>query len=173
MESNRRLLPLLLVILPLLLLIGPAFADQAGIRYGLGVGVKEANSVADIKAFSAFYSTPVFSLFSQKFEGGLWVDPHGGTERSSSAFGSYSLGVRVDNPSFYAAIYWGAGLITHRDSRLGSNNQFFNDAVIGFKDSAERHIGLSYKHISNAGLSSPNKGRDFIMLETSIPWSFK
>lgn len=53
------------------------------------------------------------------------------------------------------------------DKDLGGNAHFTTHGTVGWHlDRAERwHLGLRYRHTSNAGIESPNPGLDIVMLE--------
>lgn len=57
----------------------------------------------------------------------------------------------------------GIGFISDTDVYLGGHLEFNHNLYIGIKDKHDKSIGLSYRHISNAGLFMPNVGRDFYL----------
>lgn len=147
-----------------------AFAGDMTFKYGIGVFLKDANSAVEVKFFSLGYQSPIWNLFRQKVELGLWADTRTGEgHRHSSGFASYSLGVSVEGGRFYASSFWGGSYITHTDSLLSTNFEFAQDLSVGLKDDAGRALGVTYKHFSNAGIKLPNKGRDFFVIDVRVP----
>lgn len=165
--------------LALLLLLVPALsqADDLDMRtgegtfvkYGLGIPTKDQASNSEVKLFAIGRQSPTPFFFDEKWEIGVWSDVHG-AGRKSSGYGSWSLGLEPKLGAFYIHSFWGVALITTKDSMLGSNYQFMQDLGIGLRDYRGVGIGAGYKHISNAGIKSPNKGRDFFYAQIQIPW---
>ena len=62
-------------------------------------------------------------------------------------------------------------LITNTDARLSSVFQFKHTVGVGVRDYRNVEIGVDYSHISNAGLSLPNAGRDLVQLRMSVPFN--
>jgi hypothetical protein len=140
-------------------------ADEISFKYGLGLLSYQATSA--IKTFSLRNDRPLYRSIGDAFELGVWTDTGKDKGRSSSAFASYQLGVTPESEHLFVSAHWGAGLITATDSQLGGNFQFFQDLCGGFKDDLTR-VGVCYKHVSSAGIESPNKGRDFLLLKIGI-----
>lgn len=90
---------------------------------------------------------------------------------AASSFGSLQVGVDIDTSLFTASAFHGIGGISNTDSRLGSNFQFFHDVCGGLKDDVTNAtLSFCYKHISNAGITSPNLGRDFMIIKIGVPY---
>lgn len=138
-------------------------------RYGVGLFNTAQYGHASTKLFSLGREEDLFGPFIHQGEIGLYAD-QSGHGRKSSAFGFYSIGVEVNPGYFLARSLWGIGAITHPDAMLGGQFQFTQDLFIGVKDYKENAIGLNYKHISSAGIYTPNKGRDFLTVQVEIPW---
>lgn len=146
-----------------------AFADTV-VKYGSNV-CNENEKLGSTKTIFIADQTMIFGPFVRQYELGGWVDNSGIEGRRSSLLGGASLGVNVNAEIFFAQALVGPSLISHTDSNLGGHFQFNNDIALGFRDpDTKATVGLSYKHVSSAGLASPNKGRDFIMFRVSIPW---
>ena len=146
--------------------------DDLTVKYGANVS-SDAEKMGRTKAiFIADQSSFKYLPFLlQQYEVGSWFDNSGIQGRRSSLMGGYSLGVNVNAGSMYAQALVGPALISSPDSNLGGNLQFNNDISIGLRDlRTEATIGLSYKHISSAGIAEPNRGRDFFMFRVGIPW---
>ena len=63
------------------------------------------------------------------------------------------------------SIFTGPALISIPDSYLGGPFQFMSDVHWGVQDMDLNYIGVYYRHISSAGLETPNVGRDIVGLE--------
>jgi hypothetical protein len=138
-------------------------------NYGVGIFDSYANSLP-VKTFSGGYRKFAYKSFFWQGEVGLWGDT-AGQGRQSSGYSNFSLGAQVDTGIIVFRSSWGICGITTPDSDLGGNFQFTQDFFIGFKDKFfSNQIGLVYKHISSAGLESPNAGRDFLVLSIGLPW---
>lgn len=104
--------------------------------------------------------TPISEHFASKVELGAIAD------RGTGA-GGYSfvgLGPKLKFKPFVVKSFWSIGGITHPDAKLGGHFQFSHDIGVGV-NSDGTGIGVGWKHISSAGLSMPNRGRDAILLE--------
>lgn len=136
-------------------------------RYGVGAFNSAEHSKAETKVFSLGYEDEVIGPMIKQVEAGLWVDATGNGRRSSG-FASYSIGVECSPGSLVLRTLWGVGAITSPDAFLGGWFQFNQDLLLGFKDSRGTVFGLNYKHLSSAGIYSPNKGRDFLVVQAEI-----
>jgi len=100
-------------------------------------------------------------------EGGGWVD-NGGEGRKSSLITKAQLGVSPGQSNgIFGKVFTGVCAISSTDTMLGGHGQFCTDVGIGFRD-RDTYMGVGYMHVSSAGLSRPNKGRDFITLEMGL-----
>ena len=138
-------------------------------QYGLGVFHSSDYGKGETKSFSLGYEEDWVGPFIHQYELGVYAD-QGGHGRSTSGFGNMSVGVEVNPGYFVARSLWGIGAITTPDSMLGGWFQFNQDLLLGVKDDKGHIIGVDYKHISSAGIYSPNQGRDFILIHVEIPW---
>lgn len=165
------MIKLILQYLILLFLPFTAFAYHGVFtRIGLGLNNGENNSIASNKLLSVGYQAPLFSYFDYQLEAGGWVDPIGGG-RESSFFVDAAIGLSIIQPSFYMKFFFGPAFITQTDIRLSTPYQFNEDIEIGIKDDRGVCMGLEFKHFSNAGISLPNAGRDFVVLKFQVPYS--
>jgi hypothetical protein len=160
--------------LPIIFLLAtPAFANEPGegtfIKYGVGKTTYEQASVGEVKMFSVGHQSPLLLLLEQKWEVGFWSDAVG-KGRKSSGFGGWSLGLEPKLGYLYAHSFWGVIGITNTDTMLSTNYQFMQDLGIGFRDERGISLGVGYKHISNAGIKQPNRGRDFFFVQLQIPF---
>ena len=143
-------------------------AEELHMAYGLGVNVPHSNSVAEVKMVELSYGAHMGPIARMKLSVGGWVDQHEYVGRTSSGYGFYSLGIRSEPGIFFAEAFWGVGGITATDQLLSSHLQFMGDVMIGVNDLQGRSFGIGYKHISNAGISLPNRGRDAIVLSIGV-----
>ena len=158
------------VLLIFLFLSTPAIAKQGTFAsYGLGILDKNSTS-ADVKIFSLGYQDDWIWVFDHKYEMGLWTDVRRDMGRSSSGYVAYSVGLEPELDWFYIHSFWGLLLMTNPDAYLSTNFQFMQDLGIGFQGKKGSRIGVNYKHISNAGIKTPNKGRDFFQVKLQIPY---
>lgn len=140
------------------------------IKYGSNVP-SESERIGRTKAIFISYQDVMFGPLIHQFEAGTWFDNSGIEGRKSSGLLGYSLGVNANAGSFFAQALVGPSFITATDSNLGGPLQFNNDFGFGIKDQhTGGSIGITYKHVSSAGLELPNKGRDFIMFRVGVPW---
>jgi len=140
-------------------------SDGTYLHYYVGA---QAGEMSSLKSLSVGYQDHVLFLATRLEGGGVFDRRRGG---SSSAFGHASVGVEPEYGPIYMHFFQGVGLMTSSDAFNSGYLQFFEDFGIGFRDREKGvSVGLSYKHISNAGLSEPNKGRDLIGLQVMIPW---
>jgi hypothetical protein len=122
----------------------------------------------ETKGLSLAYQSE-FMFFRTKLDGGMWWDSREGGK--PSAFGFAGLGVEPQYGPIYVNFFQSVGLISHTDQYLGGHFQFMEEIGLGFRDLKEgTSVGLFYRHISNAGLTQINKGRDYIGIQVMIPW---
>jgi len=153
----------------LILLCSPICrAYELGLKYGVGFGLPNATDNTEAKLLSFEASNELGSLFRHKLSLGAWFDPHPEFNRSSAAFGAYSAGLRVEAGYLYIENYFGFGWISQVDSMLSTSFEFTEEIGAGIKDEKGRFIGIEYRHFSNAGIQLPNKGRDFILINTGV-----
>lgn len=137
--------------------------EQLDLKYGLGVFTEDAKPGL-VKYFGLSYTNDfMYKPLSQRAELGVWADAN--SARSSSGIFSYMLGLQVKPSIFYLESFWGMAMITNTDARLSTNFQFAHDLGVGLKDNQGRYLGVTWKHISNAGIQQPNQGRDFILIQ--------
>lgn len=156
----------------LIWITAPAFAESItvdnkpatsnlNLKYGLGF-LQSSNS----QVVTLGYQTNFYQSFSSNVECGGWLDQNKGHNPSVTC--AAQLGLRVILTSFYAESLHGVGFINHPDGLLGSKFEFFHDVGFGIRDSANNSLGLDFKHTSNAGLSKPNIGRNFIAVKVGF-----
>lgn len=143
-------------------------AYELGLKYGVGFGLPNATDNTEAKLLSFEASNELGSLLRHKLSLGAWFDPHPEFSRTSAAFGAYSVGLRVEAGYLYLENYFGLALISSTDSMLSSTFEFTEEVGAGIKDNKGRFLGIEYRHFSNGGLQLPNKGRDFVLINTGV-----
>lgn len=159
------------VLVALLILLAPyrALADSF-LKYGIGLSRSAESSASETKMFSLGFRDQLFGGLVYQYEGGMWIDS-ASKGRMSSAFFDAGIGLEVRSGDLVLRSIHGVAFISTPDSYLGGYFPNFNhDIYVGIKDSNENSIGISYKHISNAGLMPPNVGRNFVSIDLGIPW---
>ena len=153
-------------LLAILLLHSQAMGAEMGINYGVALPT-DSDFLTQVKTFAINYSEG--HTLRTKYEVGLYTDPRRGDGRKTSGYASASIGIRPQLKGLLVESFWGLGAITSPDTNLGGAFNFFHSISIGVIDNQYNSIAFSYKHISSAGIYSPNIGRDFITLN----WGFK
>lgn len=152
--------------------INYTFAGEGSyVRYGVGLKTKDSRSLGDVKSLNVGYQAPLssFRLLDYRLEAGGWVD-NVRNGRKSGGYAGALLGLEPQTNNFYANAFWGVIGITHPDKMLSTHYQFMQDLGFGLQDYRNVRVGINYKHISNAGIKLPNRGRDFIYVHIQIPW---
>lgn len=143
-------------------------AGDLTLKYGSGIGVDAKGLSGNVFDVALTFSNPLGSTFAYKLEGGYNIDGQPKPMRSSFPFGSLSMGLPIDLSPIYINWFEGIGFIGKTDSLLGGHMQFFHDLSVGVKDKQGRHFGIGLKHISSAGIYTPNKGRNYFNLEIGV-----
>lgn len=142
-----------------------ALADTVYFRYG--VGVFDSQKTGAVKTFALGYQRSLGSAFTTQTDLGLFTDS--GPGRKSSATLSQSIGPRTHVGPVHMAALWGAALVPTPDAnRLSGRFQFVNDIILEVRGKNGVGFGASYRHLSNAGIELPNKGRDFLTFRISL-----
>ena len=138
--------------------------DQVVLDGGLGVFGSSRNGLAETRMISVAAEETLWYSIKDRANIGGWLDDSG-SGRSSSAFVSGQLGFEVDRDGTVGTIYTGPCIISSPDSMLGGYLQFMTDFHFGIHDRDSNYMGIFYRHISSANLSSPNLGRDIMGVE--------
>lgn len=150
----------------IILLSVNCFADE-GTFWKLGVGLD--GNFGTAKLLSGGYQGPLAGIFDYQLEAGAFQDAY--SSAGMIGFGGTSIGISVQSQTgVYAKVFAGPALLTNTDERLSSVFEFNDDLELGIRDSRGISIGLDVKHFSDAGLTSPNLGRDFLLLKVQIPF---
>lgn len=135
---------------------------EAYFKYGPGVFLQDPRSKVEVKNFALGYRGHLVGNLSHQTELGVVADVRQDIGRRTFGYAAWGVGVVTATRPVFASGFWSVSGISHTDSRLGGHFQFHNDLQVGMRDRTGNAISLGYKHISSAGLSLPNKGRDFI-----------
>lgn len=143
-----------------------ARADEHSFR--MGMGIINGERTGEVKTFSVRQEEHQFYGVYSAYEGGLWTDTGRAAGRKASAFGLGQVGIKPGpETGLYGSAFLGVAGITHPDSQLGGHFQFVENIGIGVRD-GRGFIGCDYRHFSSAGLSKPNKGRDFLVFTIGV-----
>lgn len=151
----------------MLLVPNTGLADAVLFRYGLGFGAPSQVGRGEIKWFSVGYERDHVPGIVSLAELGVIADMKESLGRRSGAFASYSVGTKMQLGPVQTRYAWGMGYLSHTDGLLSSHFQFTHDLTFGLYD-RKTGLSLGYKHISNAGITLPNRGRDFITLRSEL-----
>lgn len=150
-------------------LIGPVQAGGIASYATVGVGafdILDGDALAADAFVSYRFADRLFDESSGPFFRGIgpMVGIKANTDGGLAGYGSLFLDLR---PSERWVLWPSAGLAGYRqgDSRdLGGTFVFHLEATIGYRI-AERHmLGISYQHLSNAGIQPINPGTDSLFL---------
>jgi hypothetical protein len=138
-----------------------SYAQDDQVITNVGIGVSNSYGT---RMVSLGIQEDLWGTLKQRGMGGFWIDDSG-NGRNSSAFISGQLGFEVNSNGTVVSIFTGPALISIPDSYLGGPFQFMSDVHWGVQDMDLNYIGVYYRHISSAGLETPNVGRDIVGLE--------
>ncbi len=158
-----RLVTFYLVLLALLLCAQHALANSISIRGG--PSIQDGKPDGSAKYLGVRQESPAGVGYVATEFGG-WADSQVG--HKSSAIAKAQVGVNPGSRvGVYGKAFLGIAVITGTDELLGGHFQFVEDIGVGVRDH-DTFVELTYSHISSAGLSSPNKGRDFIVFGMGV-----
>lgn len=147
-----------------LLLLQSVQADDYSFR--MGPGIVDGKQTGTVKTFSFRQETPLVYSLQTALEGGFWNDTE--ASRHSSAFALGQVGVKPGSETgLYGSAFIGVAALSHTDSLLGGHVQFVENIGLGVRDEMT-FTSVDYRHFSSAGLSKPNKGRDFFVFSVGI-----
>lgn len=138
--------------------------DQWILDIGVGNFNYYKGNFPDTKMISFGLQEEIWGSLKDRITVGGWGDT-GGYGRNDSLFISGQLGFEVNNSGTIASVFTGPCLISTPDYLLGGYFQFMTDFHLGIQDSKSNYLGVMYRHISSAGLETPNYGRDILGLE--------
>lgn len=134
--------------------------DVVSFRTGFGPTTARKSAL-----YSMAWEEKAFDDIFYKIDAGFWTDAESG--HSSAPFVGPLLGYRFGTyRGFNVVPAVGFLVMGYPDALLGSPFNFTEEFTVGYTG-----LGIGWKHISNAGFSSPNAGRDYIFLNFAIPTS--
>lgn len=147
------------------LLSPSALAADYSVKFGPGVTAEGVTGVT--KAFGVRREAYHFYGVYSAVELGGYVD-NGGGGRIGAGVGKLQIGVKPGPVTgLYGFGFFGPCGITTTDSQLGSNYQFATDVGMGIRD-AMTFMSVGYSHISNAGITLPNRGKDWVVFSIGV-----
>lgn len=159
-----RLVTFWLIMLGLLMVAKHSLADSLSVRGG--PSLQDGKPSGETKYFGVRGETESGVGYVATEFGG-WAD-NAGSGRKSSLISKAQIGVNPGSKvGVYGKVFIGPALISGTDTMLGGNFQFAQDFGIGIRD-RDTFVEFGYSHVSSAGLSKPNKGRDFLTFGAGI-----
>jgi hypothetical protein len=159
----------ILVLIFLCTHIAKAKDNWYSINYGLGTN-KHQRSLTEVKLITLqMKNNLIKETIQQTFEVGYYADNTAVSR--NNAFIDYMLGVEAKSKSMFISGNSGIGFLSKTDPLLSTSFQFIHELTFGmyeYNETNKSKIGLSYRHISNAGIKQPNFGRDFIAIKFSF-----
>jgi hypothetical protein len=149
-------------LLSLLLLCSSVASAQTYATWGVGVGHPKASASPDKNKFIEFGVQRSHKLLESRFGVGGWTDKSKYPGARDSYYIQAQLGVETKRDGVYLAYFVGPALIQKKDSLLGSHLQFSQSLEIGLIDTRRVAVALVVRHFSNAGLTTVNKGRNYV-----------
>lgn len=147
-----------------LLFYATARAEDVSIRGGPSIVDGKPSGAA--KIFGVRVEDDLFYGVRQAIEVGGWADKAEG--HKSSLYSKFQLGVSPGmEEGIYGSAFLGVAGISATDRLLGGRLQFSEDIAVGFREVCS-FMSVGYSHFSSAGLSSPNKGRDFLTFSAGV-----
>ncbi len=131
---------------------------------GIGVFNSGKNSLSETKMLTVGEQGTLIGALKDRVTVGGWLDNAGGG-KSDSAVASGQLGFEVNRDGTVFGIFTGPAAISTPDILLGGRFQFMDDIHYGIQDTHGRYVGVMYRHLSSAGIETPNVGRDVVGLE--------
>lgn len=141
-----------------------AYSSDLKLKYHINA----TGEPSSLKAISVAYEGDE-GFFRSNTEAGYWADHRPGGQ--NSFFGMVGFGVRPVAGPIYIGVMQNFALISNKDAYLGGNFQFVEEASLGVLDEKSQiSVGGFYKHVSSAGIFSPNMGKDFLGIQVGVPW---
>lgn len=155
---------LLIVACTVMLVTEDSYADDLVLDGGIGVFNSGKKSLSETKMLTLGLQGDLIGPLKDRAIVGGWLD-NAGHGRSNSAVVGGQIGFEVNSGGLVASIFTGPALISNPDILLGGPFQFMDDLHIGIQDPHGYYIGVMYRHLSSAGIETPNIGLDIIGLE--------
>lgn len=135
-------------------------------QYGLGFGSNGNILNSSEKNFNVGYYNKLSKVLGWDIHGGILTE---GGQTSGYTFAQFGL---VLHPFdwMYVDHYFGPGYVTKGNNKISGGLNFSIHIGMGWRDpNARMTVGLNWKHISNAGITQPNRGMDFWLVQVGIP----
>lgn len=153
----------LIILLSFLCSVAYAQDDQVILDGGLGILHSGEIGPQETKMLTLGLQETIYESLKDRITGGGWIDNYGDGKRSSALL-STQIGWEVNRNGFVMGLFTGPSVISSPDALLGGTLEFMEDLHLGIQDHND-YIGVMYRHLSSAGIYSPNIGRDVIGLE--------
>lgn len=144
-------------ILYLLLLTLSACASPS-----IAIAIGQGNS-SGMREMTIASGESIWDNLRYRGSAGVWAGGPG----LGAIYGSYQLGWAVDSGPVTLSLYSGPALISSTDQLLGSYLEFASEVHADFRNE-DGYLGVFYRHMSDAGLTSINVGRDVVGLEIGL-----
>jgi hypothetical protein len=154
----------IIVACTVMLVTEDSYADDLVLDGGVGVFNSAKKGLSETKMLTLGLQGDLIGPLKDRAVIGGWLD-NGGYYRSNSAVIGGQLGFEVSRDGLVAGIFAGPALISNPDILLGGPFQFMDDLHLGIQDRNGYYIGVMYRHLSSAGLETPNIGRDIVGIE--------
>lgn len=161
MLNKLMLYCVLIIFIPM---ISYAQSDQIIVNGGIGVFNSAKRSLSETKMLTLGVQEDLWGALKDRGIVGGWLD-NAGDGKTSSGLMAGQIGWEVNRDGLLVGIFAGPCLISNTDSLLGGHFQFMDDIHLGIQDRDGNYIGLMYRHISSAGIATPNIGRDIMGVE--------
>lgn len=139
--------------------------DQVIVDGAIGVFHSGEKSLSETKLATFGIQEDLLGPWKDRAVVGGWLD-NAGNGKTGSALISGQLGFEINSNGTIGSIFAGPCLISHPDEvLLGGYLEFMEDFHLGLQDHGNNYIGVFYRHISDAGLTSVNIGRDVVGIE--------
>jgi len=132
-------------------------SDEITVRMGQGYTNNTYSAV-----YGVGYTKNFDRIYLAKVEVGFWTDSQ--ANHSDAFLTTVSLGHRFGRlNTLYFELNMGVRIVSHTDSLLSTPFNFVESILIGYKG-----VGFGVSHTSNAGIRSPNVGRDNLFLSYTL-----
>jgi hypothetical protein len=138
--------------------------DQVLLDGGIGIAHSADTGLSETKMLTLGIQEDLWGAFKDRAIVGGYLDNSGNGKRNS-ALAAAQIGFEVNRNGLIVGVFTGPGVISSPDALLGGYFQFVDDIHIGIQDTDDNYFGVMYRHISSAGIETPNIGRDVIGLE--------
>lgn len=155
---------LLIIACTVMLITEDSYADDLILDGGVGILNSGKRSLSETKMLTLGLQGDVVGPLKGRGVVGGYLD-NAGHGRSNSAVVGGQLGFEVNRDGLVAGIFTGPALISNPDVLLGGPFQFIDDLHLGIQDKSGYYIGIMYRHLSSAGIETPNIGLDVVGLE--------